>query len=177
MNHIIRECSSDDEISAELRDFAKTYTLDEFYSKSNEVFGRLQWDLVYDRVELDTSLLLIIASAVSLMLTRTCFLMATRENMNMITLHGNVVSSGLIVTPLEAKVMQERSINRDGKDLGIQHYMEYAGTIANYYFAADMVIPMTEEVYLSQVISPILAGLINGKASINEDEEESQVED
>lgn len=171
---VIHELSNECSFSKEVSEAAKSYTLTDFYVNSNVEFAKIQWQLEQGEVELQPLILFYLAMAVGMMVPQTCFLMATRENMNLTTWMHPVYKSNILVTPLEAETMYERQKRRDNVDRGLQHYVDYAGTIANYYASAFAVLPIHKDKYLKDVLDALFAELWDNPKGANANENESR---
>lgn len=153
MKAIIYLTSMDAEVGTELSKFASQYTLKGFYQQSNDEFAKMIRSLKFGDWSEHSMMLWILSCAVAQLRNTASFLMATRENVNLVTTSSDKGNWGrIIVMTMEPEVMHERAIARDGSDLPLSHFESYAGTIANYIVWADEFYHMNKEDYLSDML-------------------------
>lgn len=153
MKAIIYLLSMDAEVDKELSTYASQYTLTNFYKESNDEFAKMIRSLKFGDWSEHSKVLWVLSCAVAQLSNTASFLMATRENVNLVTTSSDKGNWGrIIVMTMEPTVMHERAIARDGSDLPLSHFESYAGTIANYIVWADEFYHMNQEDYLSDML-------------------------
>lgn len=177
MHMVIDEVSEHELASEALKEYAKSYTLTKFYTESNAQFGELVTN-VFKEPTVEDELFHVMAMVAETVARLSTLLLATRENVNLITyalgfpiLGGTSPNLILYLFLMHANQIRERAIKRGDCDLGEQHYKDYVGTLTNYCVVASSVRLLGDNNYLKQAIEELLSAA-TAKGDQNEDKHE-----